>query len=35
MYKISDIVINFIEKTTKTWRVELIAGGKSLAEAKI
>ena len=35
MHKISDEVINFIEKTMKTWRVELIAGGKRLAEAKI
>ena len=35
MYKISDEVINFIEKTMKTWRVELKAGGKSLAEARI
>ena len=34
MYEISE-VINFIEKTTKTWRVELTAGGRSLAEAKI
>ena len=29
MYKISDEIINFIEKTTKTWRVELIVGGRS------
>ena len=35
MYKISDEVINFIEKTMKTWRVELTAGGRILAEAKI
>ena len=35
MYKISDEVINFTEKTLKTWRVELTAGGRSLAEAKI
>ena len=34
-YTISDEVINFIEKTMKIWRVELTAGGKSLAEAKI
>ena len=34
MYKISDEVINFIEKTMKTWKVELTAGGRSLAEAK-
>ena len=26
MYKISHEVINFIEETMKTWRVELIAG---------
>ena len=32
MYKISDEVINFIEKT---WRVGLTAGGRNLAEAKI
>ena len=35
MYKISHEVINFIEKTTKTWRGELEARRKSLAEAKI
>ena len=35
MYKISDEVINFIDKTMKTWRVKLIAGGRRLAEAKI
>ena len=35
MYKISDEVINFIDKTMKTWRVELTAGGRRLAEAKI
>ena len=35
MNKISDEVINFIEKIMKTWRVELTAGGRSLAEAKI
>ena len=34
MYKISHEVINFIEKTMKTWRVELIAG-RILAETKI
>ena len=28
-------VINFIEKTMQTWRVELTAGGRSLAETKI
>ena len=35
IYKISNEVINFIRKTMKTRRVELTAGGKSLAEAKI
>ena len=35
MYKISYVVINFIVKTMKTWRVELTAGGRNLAEAKI
>ena len=35
MYKISHEVINFIKKTKKTWRMELTAGGKSLAEEKI
>ena len=35
MYKISHEVINFIEKTIQTWRVELTAGGRSLAETKI
>ena len=35
MYKISDEAINFIGKAMKTWRVELIAGGRSLVEAKI
>ena len=35
MYKISHEVINFIEKTMKTWRVELTTGGRSLAETKI
>ena len=34
MYKISHDVINFIDKTMKTWRVELTAGERSLAEAK-
>ena len=33
--KISHEVINFIEKTMQTWRVELTAGGRSLAETKI
>ena len=35
MYKISDEVIDFIEKTMKTWRAELTARGRTLAEAKI
>ena len=36
MYKISHVVINFIEKKyMKNWRVELTAEGKSLAERKI
>ena len=35
MYKISDEVKNFIEKAMKTWRVELTAEEKSLAETKI
>ena len=35
MYKISDEVINFIEKTMQTWRMELTARGRSLAESKI
>ena len=35
MYKISDEVIKLIEKTMETWRVELTAGGKTLAEVKI
>ena len=35
MYKVSDEVINFIDKTMKTWRVELTVGGRRLAEAKI
>ena len=35
MYKISDEIINFIDKTMKTWRFELTAGGRRLAEAKI
>ena len=34
MYKKSDEVINFIDKTMKIWRVELTAGGRRLAEAK-
>ena len=35
MYKISHEVINFIEKTIQTWRVEMTAEGRSLAETKI
>ena len=35
MYKISHEVINFIDKTMKTWRVELTAGGRSFTETKI
>ena len=35
MYKISHEVINFIEQTMKTWRVELTVGGRSIAETKI
>ena len=35
MYKISHELINSIEKIMKIWRVELIAGGRRLAEAKI
>ena len=35
MYKTSDEVVNFIEKTMKTWKVELSAGEKSFAEAKV
>ena len=35
MYKISHEVINCIEQTMKTWRVELTAGGRSLAETNI
>ena len=35
MFKLSNEVTNFIEKTMKTWKVELTAGQKSLAEAKV
>ena len=35
MYKISDEVMNIIEKTMKTWRVELTAGERNLPKAKI
>ena len=34
MYKISNEVINLIDKTMKTWRVKLKVGGRRLAEAK-
>ena len=34
MYQISDEVKNFIEKTMKTWKVELTAGRRSLGVAK-
>ncbi len=35
IYKIPDQLVHFIEKTMKTWRVELTAKGESLAEVKI
>ena len=35
MYKILDEVINFIEKTKKTWRMELTAEGRSLVKTRI
>ena len=35
MFKILNEDINFIKKTMKKWRVELTAGGRILAEAKI
>ena len=35
MYKILDEIRQFIEKTMETYRVELTAGGKSLAEVMI
>ena len=35
MYKIPDQIVQFIEKSMETWRVELTAGGKSLAKVKI
>ena len=35
MYQIPDEVVNFIEKTMKTCRVELTTGEESLAEVKI
>ena len=35
IYKIRNEVLKFIEKTMETWRVELRAGGTSLAEVKV
>ena len=35
IYKISHGVMNFIDKTMQSWRVELTGGGRSLAEAMI
>ena len=35
MYKIPHEFINFIEQTMKTWRVDLTAGGRIIAETKI
>ena len=35
MHKILDEIINFIEKTMKTWRMGWTAGGESLAETKL
>ena len=35
MYKMPDQVVQFIEKTMQTWRVELTTGGKHFAEVKI
>ena len=35
IYKISHEVTKFIEEAMKTWRVELTAGARSLAKAKI
>ena len=34
MYKISDELINFTEKTMNTWKVEWIAGGKDSTQTK-
>ena len=34
-YKTPNHVVKFIVKIMQTWRVELSAGGKSLAEVKI
>ena len=35
MYKITDHIVEFIEKTIQTWIVELTVGGQNLAEVKI
>ena len=35
MYKIFNKVIKFIKKTRENWKMELTAGGKSLAVVKI
>ena len=35
MYKISHEVINFIKQTMQTWRVDVTARGRSIAETKI
>ena len=35
MYKIPDEVVQLIETTIETWRVELTAGGKNLADVRI
>ena len=35
MYKISHEVLGFIEKTMKTWKVEITAGERILAELKV
>ena len=34
MYKISHEIINFTEKTKKTWKAELTTGRRSLAKTK-
>ena len=35
IYQIPDQIVQFIENTMQTWRVELIAGGQSLVEVKM
>ena len=35
MYKISNKIVNFIEKAMENWRVQLKPGKQSLAEVKI